>query len=668
MLLVGSAAAGLCLAWGGGAGAVEIDDAVRAALKTNPDVGIVVENRRATEEELEQAEARYFPTFDIRSSYGLEANNNPGLRARLKSQGEGDTAVMGAYRGGFTIRQVLFDGFAISSEIDRQEARIRAAARRVRETSEFIALDAIEAYFEALRQRELVGIAEEKVRAHEQTVQMVTAKVQGGAASTADVQQTESRLASARATLAEAEGRLRDADATYTRIVGEDPENLIRPAVPADRLPPNLDTAIDLAIRYNPTVRVSRSDIDIAEAELRATNAGFMPNVNLEISGNHVRNADGTRGADSDATAQVVFSYNLYRGGADIHRRREFIARLAESRQRLNRSLRLTEEGTRLSWNALISAQDRLKALRAEVSANDQVRATYRQQFDIGRRDLLDLLDSENELFISKSNMVTSEFVELFGVYRILATTGTLLSVLDVQPPKAAFGKNDKYDEIDNAIGGGGAGAGAPLDPSAPTAPILDPSAPPTGAPPPGASAPSSGMTGGSAGRDVLLPASGPNPGPSQAQTLSPFFGIHPPGLNAPAPAQPAPSRAAPLEAARPATAAPTQLYGGGTAPAAARQQSGARPQQGYAVPRVPAVVPAQPMMPVQARDGASAGQRDQGDAGATPMAPPSYGYPPSSVSPPAYVPRLQGSANSEGSTTLATREGAVPAGAWGFR
>ena len=379
-----------------------------------------------------------------------------------------------------------------------------------------------------------------------------------------------------------------------------------------------------------------------------------------------MRNADGTRGPDSDATAQVVFSYNLYRGGADIHRRREFIARLAESRQRLNRALRLTEEGTRLSWNALISAQDRLKALRAEVSANDQVRATYRQQFDIGQRDLLDLLDSENELFISKSNMVTSEFVELFGVYRILATTGTLLSVLDVQPPKAAFGKDDKYDEIDNAIGG--SGAGAPLDPSAPAAPILDPSAPPPSALPPGASVPSSGTTGGSAGRDVLLPASGPNPGPSQAQTLSPFFGIHPPGQNEAPPARPLPGRASPLEAARPATAAPTQLYGGGAAPATARPPSGARPSQGYAVPRVPPTVPAQPMMPTQSREGAPAAQRNQGDASATPMAPPSYGYPPSSAPPPAYVPRLQGSVNSEGSTTLATREGAVPTGAWGFR
>lgn len=665
---------------GGSAGAVDLEEAVRAALKTNPDVGIVVENRRATEEELEQAEARYFPTVDIRSSYGLEANNNPGLRSRPKSEGEGATAVMGAYRGGFTIRQVLFDGFAIASEVERQEARVRAAARRVRETSEFIALDAIEAYFEALRQRELVGIAEESVRAHEQTVQMVDAKVQGGAASTADVQQAESRLASARATLAEAEGRLRDADATYTRIVGEDPENLIRPAVPADRLPPSLDAAIDLSIQFNPTVRVSRSDIDIAAAELRSTNSSYLPNVNLEVTGNHVRNGDGTRGPDSDATAQVVFTYNLYRGGADIHRRREFIARLAESRQRLNRALRLTEEGTRLSWNALISAQDRLKALRAEVSANDQVRATYRQQFDIGQRDLLDLLDSENELFISKSNMVTSEFVELFGVYRILATTGTLLSVLDVQPPKAAFGGTDSYDEIDNAIRGMG-GAGAPLDPTAPAMPPpLDPNAP--AGPVLDPNAPPSGTTGGSAGRDVLLPASGPNPAAAQAPTLAPFFGIHPPGMNAPGPAPQSPPRAVPagqpvappLEAARPATAAPTQLYGGAApAPRPASPPAAARPvpSSGQGQAPVPAAgyyggpssqgyaVPAAPTPP--------AGPARTGGSDAPQARPRETGTPPA---PPPYVPRLQGSAAPETGTALASRgeTPAAPPPAWGFR
>src|SRR3546814_5072062 len=67
-------------------------------------------------------------------------------------------------------------------------------------------------------------------------------------------------------------------------------------------------------------------------------------------------------------------SYNLFQGGIDMHRRRKFLARLAESRQRLNRAVRAVEERVRLAWNALLSARQRLKALRAQVQANERVR------------------------------------------------------------------------------------------------------------------------------------------------------------------------------------------------------------------------------------------------------------------------------------------------------
>src|SRR3546814_2932062 len=98
-----------------------------------------------------------------------------------------------------------------------------------------------------------------------------------------------------------------------------------------------------------------------------------MPLFDLELSANSNRNLDGIRGQDSSLSALVVMRYNLFQGGIDLHRRREFVARLAESRQRLNRSVRVVEERTRLAWNALLSARQRLKALRAQVEANEQI-------------------------------------------------------------------------------------------------------------------------------------------------------------------------------------------------------------------------------------------------------------------------------------------------------
>jgi outer membrane protein, adhesin transport system len=340
----------------------------------------------------------------------------------------------------------LFDDFAAIREVDRQKARVRSSAKRIRETSELIALDAIEAYLESLRQRELVSLSSNNVRIHKNHLKLTRSKVAGGASSQADVEQADSRLASARDKLAEAEGRLVDADSTYNRIVGEEPKSLVRPAAPVSQLPQSLDSVVGLATDMNPTVRVLRADVDTAEEALKGADSPFYPRLDLQLATNRTGNVGGTRGGDIDGSALVVMTYNVFRGGRDLARKRELTARLAESRQRLNRQLRLAEEESRLSWNALQNARLRLRAIRSEVQANDRVRNTYRQQFDIGQRSLLDLLDSENELFIAKTNQITSEFVEFFGIYRILATAGLLLTSLDVAPA------NDSY------MGGDGAG------------------------------------------------------------------------------------------------------------------------------------------------------------------------------------------------------------------
>src|SRR3546814_239125 len=209
-----------------------------------------------------------------------------------------------------------------------------------------------------------------------------------------------------------------------------------------------------------------------------------MPLFDLELSANSNRNLDGGPGQDSCLSALVVMSYNLFQGGIDMHRRREFLARLAESRQRLNRAVRAVEERVRLAWNALLSARQRLKALRAQVQANERVRIAYRQQFDIGQRSLLDLLDSENELFIARNNAVSAEFVEMFGVYRVLSAVGMLLAALDIQPPKEAFVQDERIDRVDGE-----------LKHLIRTAPALDPTTP-GGSMPPLAAPPGLGQPG----------------------------------------------------------------------------------------------------------------------------------------------------------------------------
>ena len=472
--------------------AVSLQEAVQAALLTSPDIGIVTENRRAIDQELEQAWSLFRPQIDLRTSTGGQITNSPGTRARLKDFDDEGTVRQLRYETGLTIRQMLFDGFAAASEVTRQEARVGAAARRIRETSEFTALDAAESYLESFRQRELVGLAEENIAAHLNTLELVTIKAEGGAASLTDVEQTQARVSTAEDALIETRSRVRDADANYINTIGEPPLDLVRPIVPFQALPENEAAAVAMALKLNPTIAVTRADLETAKADYQSTRAGFWPRVDLEVGANSNRNLEGTRGQTSDITALVVMRYNLFNGGADAARRQEFIARIAEARQRMLQVQRATELEMRIAWNALDTARERLTALSRQVQANDSVLGAYQLQFDIGRRDLLDLLDAENDLYRSRNNLLTAEFVELFGVYRVLATAGVLLATLDLAPPSESLTILEerrlleleetlrtmtKYTDEEEEDGDGPL-----LDPNAPVldpnAPVLDPNAP----------------------------------------------------------------------------------------------------------------------------------------------------------------------------------------------
>jgi adhesin transport system outer membrane protein len=428
----------LCLLCGAvDAAAVTLEESVEATLATNPEVGVVQADREAIDQELRQARAEYLPSIDLRGAAGPEYTDSPTTRNDI-TDADGDTTLL-RLESQITLSQMLFDGFATQSEVERQRSRIDSAAYRVQETAEFIALDAIEAHLEVLRNQVLVELAEENLAEHLRILALVRDLEGEGASSIADVRQSEARVAAAQNALATARGNLLDAEALYISVVGFAPETLEDPVVPYPAVPESQEAAAAQAVVDSPTVLIADADIDVARAELRGSRAGYYPRLDLEAGAAANDNLDGVRGRDIEAQALLVLRYNLFRGGADIAREREAFARIREAREALRQAQRSAAQEARIAYNALVTANARVEALRAAVEAQRATRDVYAQQFDLGQRSLLDLLDAQNELFIARSNLVTAEFTEFFGVYRVLAVIGDLLMTLDVDRPKESI-------------------------------------------------------------------------------------------------------------------------------------------------------------------------------------------------------------------------------------
>ncbi len=415
------------------ASAATLQEAVDATVKTNPDVLAAVHERQAVAKEIDQARAGYYPTLDLQVGTGWEMTDNPSTRA----SGKGEVH-LNRDEARLDARQMLFDGMETKNEVERQEARTNSRAFSVFSSAENTGLDAVEAYLNVLRRQNLVELAQTNLEAHQRTHDQIMLRSERGVGRKADMDQSLGRLALAEANLMSEQSNLRDAETSYIRVVGMMPESLSQPDSPISLIPQTLDEAISTAVDSHPTLRLASFDVDSAKAQHATAKAPFYPDLHLELGTRADHDIDGQEGKDKDIYAMLRLRYNLVNGGRDTARREETAFLINQAAEIRNNTHRQVEESVRLSWNAWETVKRQMSFRRQHVESSEKSRDAYQQQFSLGQRTLLDLLDSENEVFRARTALVNTQYDEMFAMYRILNSMGMLLQGLNVELPEAA--------------------------------------------------------------------------------------------------------------------------------------------------------------------------------------------------------------------------------------
>jgi outer membrane protein, adhesin transport system len=411
-----------------------ITDAINQAVKTNPGVGEARANRRATEAELHQSQGALLPQVRLDASAGPEMLNQYNV-APGSTPNNGEW--MPGREVGITVRQTLFDGFASLNEIWRQAARVDAASFRVHERTELIALDAAEAYVDVTRYTRIVALAEQNLQVHLELRKNVRARFAGGRAGEGDTQQAEERVAAAEAALDEFRLSLDNARAKYRKTVGLEPFNLRFPGR-LPELPGSRDESLDIAFKYNPTIRAAGADVAAAKRAFDATAGAFVPNVSLE--GHVLRGVDSIvyPGLHDEASGKVVVSWDIFNGGTSSWKRDEAAQRMIEEQQKHARLQREALESLDKAWSARTITTERAASLVRDVEAARRTFVAYSKEYELGQRTLIDLLNSQNQFFNANVSLISARGVAVFADYQLLAAMGQLLSYLKTaKPPEA---------------------------------------------------------------------------------------------------------------------------------------------------------------------------------------------------------------------------------------
>ncbi|WP_245284068.1 TolC family outer membrane protein [Bradyrhizobium sp. Cp5.3] len=415
-----------------------INDALKQAVHTNPGVGEASANRRATESELRQTQSTLLPQVRVEARWGPEKFDQS---AAVTSSTALPIPVAGngSWRNGsqesVVVRQILFDGFASIQDIWRQTARVNAAAFRVRERTELIALDAAEAYVDVTRYLRLVTTGEQNVAAHEKIFANVNTRFSGGRAGEGDLEQARERVEAARAALTEFRRSLEEARAKYRKVVGLEPINVRFPG-PLGGMPSTRDEALATTVRFNPTIQAAQADADAAKHAFRVTDGAFVPTFSLEGRATHNDNTYPYLGVThDDYSGKVVMSWDVFRGGQDVWRRSEMAERYVETTARHARLQRDAIESIDKAWAARTVTATRIATLVRELDAARKTIAAYQKEYELGQRSLIDLLNAQNQYFNTLVSLTSARGVVVFADYQLLAAMGTLLEYLKAPPP-----------------------------------------------------------------------------------------------------------------------------------------------------------------------------------------------------------------------------------------
>jgi outer membrane protein len=414
-----AAAGAAALIAGGAADAQTLRDALAETYRTNP----TIMGQRAQLRSLDEAVAV------ARAGNRPQVSGTAGLNQDLTRTGGGNGRNLSA---GVDISYPLFNGGRVRNQIGAANERVEAGRANLRATEGDIFTAAVGAYMDVIRDRSIVDLNRNQVKVLETNLQATRDRFEVGDLTRTDVAQSEARLALARSSLSTVEGRLRSSEETYRRVTGVMPGDLAPPP-PLPPLPATADQAVEIAIANNPDIAAIAAQIRAAGRDVSVARAGRLPTVSAIGSGretNYLGSAAqqfGSSLAPENVTATGIglqARIPIYQGGLVGAQVRQAQAIESQLLERGVETERLIVANTRAAFATWQAAQQAIQSNEVAVAANTLALEGVRAEQTVGTRNVLDVLNAEQELLNSQVALVSARRDAYVAGFNLLNAMG----------------------------------------------------------------------------------------------------------------------------------------------------------------------------------------------------------------------------------------------------
>jgi outer membrane protein len=433
------------------AAADTLREALAQAYQTNPQLEAARAQQRATDESVVIQRSGGLPSADVSGSF----------TEFVKQSSTSFTSPERAISANLNLGVPIYSGGSVRNGILAAEGRILAGRADLRGTESALFSQVVATYMDVIRGEAIVGLTRNNVQVLSVNLEATSDRFQIGDLTRTDVAQSASRLALARSDLQTAEANLAIARENYVALVGSAPGEL-QPPPPLPGLPASVEIAEDTALENNPNLVAARERAEASGFDIRVAGAGRMPRLEAFATSGY-QNFLGTLGSipgtgaasqvSTSAQAGLRLSLPLFQGGRVA----------AQQRQAQQQSLALLEQaiGTernvlaqvRGAWASWRAANAIIASTQAAVDAAELSLEGVRAENSIGNRDVLDVLNAEQELLAARVQLVTARRNEYVAGFTLLAAMGRAEARdLGLESEGVLYDPVVNYDRVRNII------------------------------------------------------------------------------------------------------------------------------------------------------------------------------------------------------------------------
>ena len=402
--------------------ATTIKQVVVSTLETNQDIVSKSINNDAFRKYVDEQKGGYYPKLDLSAYVGVKDEEKTFSNTNIPS----DKTETSGGNLQLDLEQMLYDGNLTPSLVEEAKARFKSNKLKNSDDIENIIYDSVSAYLNVLKFDERIKISEENLIIHESYLSIAneTEKING---EILDKVQTKAKIYSARSNLFEEKNNRISAKSSFIKNVGVNlDENICRPVLDESKIPANLATLQKLALENNYKILEQIENIKEQRAIISKEKAGFLPTLKFKLQGVYDKDYIDEDLKTNAYSGKVELKYNIFNGLVNKNRTEREELFLKEVQSKLDVVGKNVLDELTVAYETYETSKKQIVELKQFIEENKQIISIYKDQFDAGTRNFIDVLNVEGDLHNSKISLINAEYNMYFSYYKILKSISSL--------------------------------------------------------------------------------------------------------------------------------------------------------------------------------------------------------------------------------------------------